>query len=130
MATVRQYFETDFSHVVRIQIKFGVPNEGEVEGAWLVDFLGYLSFLTLYVPGASRPFEYYIRLLQALEYGKAQLIFQGNIGLPSARQFPGALRVENKHLSRSMHSSLETRVGFRRRMSQCLSAFSFTQRLS
>jgi len=51
MPTVRQYFETDFSHTVRIHVKFMLPEEGEIEALWLVDFLGYMSFLTCYVPG-------------------------------------------------------------------------------
>jgi hypothetical protein len=33
MASVRQYFETDFNHVVRIHVKFAVPGEAEVEGS-------------------------------------------------------------------------------------------------
>ena len=61
MAAVRQYFETDFSHVARVQVKFAVSNEADIEGAWLVDFLGYLSFLTCYVPG-ERTLEFYLRL--------------------------------------------------------------------
>jgi hypothetical protein len=95
MATVRQYFETDFNHVVRIHVKFAVPGEAEVEGSWLVDFLGYMSFLTCYIPGQGRGLDGFLRLLRSLEYGKTQLTFQGNIGLPSARQFPGKLRIEN-----------------------------------
>jgi hypothetical protein len=95
MATVRQYFETDFNHVVRVQVKFAVPGEAEVEGAWLVDFLGYMSFLTCYVPGEGRGLGCFLRLLRALEYGKTPLTLQGGIGLPAARQFPGQLRIEN-----------------------------------
>jgi hypothetical protein len=96
MATVRQYFETDFSHVVRIQVKFALPDEGEIEALWLVDFLGYLSFLTCYVSGEGRPLDFYLRLIRALDYGRTQLIFQGKVGLPAARQFPGRLTIENK----------------------------------
>jgi TIR domain len=95
MASVRQYFETDFNHVVRIYVKFAVPGEAKVEGSWLVDFLGNMSFLSCYVPGQERGVDYFLRLLRVLEYGKTQLTFQGNIGLPSARQFPGKLRIEN-----------------------------------
>ena len=95
MATVRQYFETDFNHVVRIHVKFAIPGETEVEGSWLVDFLGYMSFLTCYVPGEHRGLDFFLRLVHSLEYGKTQLTFQGNLGLPSARQFPGQLRIEN-----------------------------------
>jgi hypothetical protein len=44
MATLRQYFETDFSHVVRIHVNFSLPDAEEIEAHWLVDFLGYMSF--------------------------------------------------------------------------------------
>jgi hypothetical protein len=73
MATIRQYFETDFNHVVKIHLKFAVPNEGEFEAFWLVDFQGNMSFLSCYVPGEARPVDSYLRLIRALEYGKTQL---------------------------------------------------------
>jgi len=96
MATIRQYFETDFNHVVKIHLKFAVPNEGEFEAFWLVDFQGNMSFLSCYVPGEARPVDSYLRLIRALEYGKTQLTFQNKINLPAARLFPGTLTVENK----------------------------------
>jgi hypothetical protein len=96
MATVRQYFETDFNHVVRIHLRLAMPNDNDIECGLLVDFLGYMSFLTCYVPGEECPLEFFLRLIRALEYGKTQLVFEGNIGLPSARQFPGQLRIDNK----------------------------------
>jgi hypothetical protein len=96
MATLRQYFETDFNHVVRVHVRFEVSGGEEIEALWLVDFLGYLSFLTCYVPGEGRSLEFYLRLIRALEYGKTQLHFRHNITLPSARQFPGVLRIENQ----------------------------------
>jgi hypothetical protein len=96
MATVRQYFETDFSHVVRIHVKFALSDKEDVEALWLVDFLGYLSLLTCYVPGEGRSLDFYLRLVRALDYDRTQLIFQGAVGLPAARQFPGQLTIENK----------------------------------
>src|SRR6266545_629542 len=95
MATVRQYFETDFNHVVRIHVKFAVTNAEEIEALWLVDFLGYMSFITCYVPGEGRSLDFYLALIRALEYGKTQLMFQHKIGLPAVRLFPGSLTVEN-----------------------------------
>jgi hypothetical protein len=96
MATVRQYFETDFNHVVRIHVKFLVPDNEEIEALWLVDFLGYMSFLSCYVPGEGRSLDFYLRLVRALEYGKTMLSFQHQIRLPATRQFPGSLTIENK----------------------------------
>jgi hypothetical protein len=69
MATVRQYFETDFSLVVRVHVKFVFPDEGDIEAVWLVDFLSYLSFLSCYVPGEGRSLDFYMRLIRGLDYG-------------------------------------------------------------
>ncbi len=46
MATVRQYFETDFNHVVQVHLRLAMPNDNDIECGLLVDFLGYMSFLT------------------------------------------------------------------------------------
>ena len=97
MATLRQYFETDFTHVVRIHVKFMVSTGEEIEAHWLVDFLGYMSFLSCYVPGAARSLEFFLQLVRSLEYGKTQLAFQHKIVLPAARQFPGALTIGNEN---------------------------------
>jgi TIR domain len=95
MATLRQYFETDFSHVLRVHVGVPLPNTDQIEGVWLVDFLGFASFLSCYVPG-QRSVEFFLDLLRAVEYGKTIFPFQHKITLPSTRQFPGSLKIENK----------------------------------
>jgi hypothetical protein len=97
MASVRQYFETDFNHAARVHLKFAIPEDSDIEGALFIDFLGYMAFLSCYVPGEKRPLEFYLRLVRTLDYGKTQLILQGKITLPSARQFHGELRIANKN---------------------------------
>jgi hypothetical protein len=97
MATIRQYFETDFSHVVKVEVNLPVEGEGDIEAVWLVDFLGYMSFFSCYVPGESRKLHFFLRLIRALEYGETQLGFRQNIRLPQAKLFPGELRIENKN---------------------------------
>ena len=95
MATLKQYFETDFTHVVRLQVTFPV-NEGQVEAYWLVDFLGYMSYMSCYVPETNRKLDYFLSLVNSLKYGSTSLRFSGKITLPSARQFPGELRIDNQ----------------------------------
>lgn len=97
MATVRQYFETDFSHTARIYLKVAAPDQATVDAALLCDFAGNLMFFACYVPGADRPLEFFTRLLESLEYGKTSLTFDRRIYLPSTHWFPGQLHVENKN---------------------------------
>ena len=66
MATIRQYFETDFSHAIRVEVSLPVQAEGDIEAAWLVDFVGYMSFFSCYVPGEGRSLEFFLRLIKSL----------------------------------------------------------------
>ena len=95
MATLREYYEKDFSHSTKIHVK--VPYSGEqIEGAILYDFAGLSAFLALYVAGVDRDINYYVSLLASLSYGISQVIFDGKVTLPSAKEFPGQLRIEKK----------------------------------
>jgi hypothetical protein len=80
MATLRQYFETDFNHVVRIHVSFVVPGSEEIEALWLVNFLGYMSFLSCYVPGMGRSLDYYVDVIRALQYVKTMLTLGHALG--------------------------------------------------
>ena len=95
MAALHQYYETDFSNAVRMHVRF--PVEGEnIEAVVLFDFVGLMAYVACYVPGINRNLGFFSKLLQALEYGKTQMVLDGKITLPAAKQFPGQLRVENK----------------------------------
>ncbi len=95
MATLRQYFETDFSNTVRVNVSF--KYEGDVHaGALLYDLVGYSAFIACYISSAARTYDYFSGFLKMLQYGGTKLDFSGNIMLPAAKTFPGALRVENK----------------------------------
>ncbi len=95
MATIREYYEKDFSHNTRIYIK--VPINGElIEGAILYDFAGFYAFVVLYVTGNDRKPDFFLELLSQLEYGSSQLQFDGRVQLPTAKEFPGQLRIESK----------------------------------
>lgn len=96
MATIKEYYEKDFSHSARLHVK--VPFEGDhIEGAVLYDFAGFYAFVALYVPrNRDEGLEYLKRLIASLSYGTTQLTLDGKVTLPSAKEFPGMLRVENK----------------------------------
>jgi len=61
----------------------------------LCDFSGFMSFLSVYVPGADRALPFYVRLVRHIQYGKSELSFTHNIHLPSAWDFPGELQIHN-----------------------------------
>lgn len=57
MATLREYYEKDFSHNTKVHIK--VPSNGElIEGVILYDFAGYFAFLALYIPQADKELSF------------------------------------------------------------------------
>jgi hypothetical protein len=68
MATLRQYFETDFNHVLRVHVAIPSSETDRIEGVWLVDFLGFISFLSCYVPGENQPLEFFLQLIKVIEY--------------------------------------------------------------
>lgn len=94
MATLHQYFETDFSNTVRIYVAIEVDGE-PIESVLLVDFAGQMAYLSCYVEGTDRPLEYFLKLSEGLKYGKTQLTLDGRIYLPAAKLFPGQLHVVN-----------------------------------
>ena len=95
MATLRQYFETDFSNTARMHVKFSV--EGiDVDAVVLFDFSGYLAYLACYVPERGRKLDFFYSLIRALDYGKTPLHFTGKIILPATKEFYGALKIEHK----------------------------------
>jgi hypothetical protein len=95
MATLREFFDTDFSHTVKLHAKFPTEELADIQAVILFDFSGHMAFFACYVQGADRPLDFFLRLLKALDYGRTQFQLDGKITLPSARTFPGALRVGN-----------------------------------
>ncbi|WP_088257822.1 toll/interleukin-1 receptor domain-containing protein [Fimbriiglobus ruber] len=95
MATLRQYFDTDFSHTARLHVSLP-SGEETIEASVFYDFSGYSAFIACYVPGKERELGFYLRLIQQLEFGRTRLHLSGKITLPSARQFVGHIEVNNK----------------------------------
>ena len=95
MATIREYYEKDFGHCVRMHVLFPFNNE-KIEGAVLYDFSGYYAFVTCYIPKGDISFNYFSDFIKTLNYGQSQATLDGKITLPLAKEFPGQLRIENK----------------------------------
>lgn len=97
MATLHQYFETDFNHAARIHVSVKDRDGAGVESVLFYGFAGHAAFLGCYVVGENRSLQYFLDLVKSLEYGKTQMNFDGKIFLPSAKLFPGKLKIENKN---------------------------------
>lgn len=95
MATIREYYEKDFGHCVRMHVLFPFNNEN-IEGAVLYDFSGYYAFVTCYIPKGDVSLNYFSDFIKTLGYGQSQVTLDGKITLPLAKEFPGQLRIENK----------------------------------
>ncbi|MFM0115656.1 toll/interleukin-1 receptor domain-containing protein [Paraburkholderia nemoris] len=96
MATIRQYFETDFDYCLRVKIRYDFDGES-CEGSVLYDASAKSAFISFYFSSAARTYEYFQRFLSSLNYGQTGLNLDGGIILPSAKQFPGQLHVENSN---------------------------------
>ena len=95
MATLREYYEKDFRYNTKVHIK--VPSNGElIEGVILYDFAGYFAFLALYIPQADKELSFFTDLMSNLQYGTDKFIFDYKVTLPSAKEFSGRLKIENK----------------------------------
>lgn len=96
MATIRQYFETDFDYALRVKVKYDLEGK-PYEGAIFYDASAQSAFIAFYFPGNSHTYEGFQNFLKSLNYGATSLNLDGGIALPSAKQFPGQLRVENSN---------------------------------
>ncbi len=95
MATLKQYFDTDFNYAIRVHVTFVHENE-DVAGVLLYDVSAYTAFLSCFIPGMDRTYDYFFGFLKMLEHGRTKLNFSGKITLPSVKQFPGRLQVNKK----------------------------------
>ncbi|MFL6306379.1 MAG: toll/interleukin-1 receptor domain-containing protein [Candidatus Sulfotelmatobacter sp.] len=93
MATLREYFDADFSYAARLHVS--VPGwEHSLEVALLYDFSAFIAFVTCFVPG-KHSVDYLVGLLNAFQPGKSQVNLRGKVTLPAGRFFPGTLEVKN-----------------------------------
>ena len=93
MATLREYFDTDFAYAARVHVR--LPASGaDTEVAVLYDFSAYTAFLACYVSGDQHNLQSFLQLVEALRPGIA-VVLDGKVTLSSARTFPGLLQVRN-----------------------------------
>ncbi|MBI5572092.1 MAG: toll/interleukin-1 receptor domain-containing protein [Desulfomonile tiedjei] len=95
MASLREYFESDFGYGFRFHIKMPF-RDGFIEGMIIYDFASWSAFLALYVPDDDKDIEFFLDLIAAIEYGRTKVNLDGKVSLPLAKEFPGQLQVENK----------------------------------
>lgn len=96
MATLRQYYDTDFDHALRLHVKLPLQ-ETFLDSYIFYDFSAHIAFFSCYVRGENHSLPFFIQLIQNLKQGVTQLSLDGKVTLPSARQFPGKLKIENKN---------------------------------
>ncbi len=94
MATLQQYYETDFSHAIRVHVTFSHECE-DIEGALLYDVTAHAAFLACHIHGSDRSYDFFVSFLKMLQYGSTKLNFANKITLPAAKQFPGTLQIKN-----------------------------------
>src|ERR1700724_1566491 len=93
MATIRQYYETDFDNTIKVYVK--IPFEGDiVEACVLFDFSAYCSFYSCYFQLHNKNIEYYIKFIQGFQRG-IQVESDGKVLLPSLRSYHGSLKFDN-----------------------------------
>jgi len=95
MATLREYFDSDFNYAARVHVRFPNVEYANVEGAVLYDFAGHAAFVACFVEGENHSLDFFLKFLEALQFGKSQLALNGKVTLPSARAFPGELEIGN-----------------------------------
>lgn len=95
MATLREYFDSDFNSAARIYVKLQKTELTNVDVAILYDFSALQGFIACYVKGAMHTLDHFLRLLEAMQHGKSQVNLDGKVVLPSARSFPGRLEIRN-----------------------------------
>lgn len=94
MATLREYFDLEFDHTVKIHCAYDMAGQ-LVDLSIMCDFNGYVQWFACYVPGQQHSFEFFVRLLQNLKRGETQLALKGTISLPSSRVIHADFRVAN-----------------------------------
>ncbi len=95
MATLRQYYETDFATAFRVDGRLSAVDGAAVEVCVLYDFVANASFMAIYVPEADRDLLYLRKIVERLLPGRTQVHFGGNVRIPLARYFDGSLRMAN-----------------------------------
>jgi hypothetical protein len=97
MATIFEYFNSDFSYAAKIGGRICGPGAADVDVKLHVDFAAGSTYFSCFVPDDDKSLSYFVELMRCFEYGKTQVQFSGTIWLPSARQFPGKIQVDSRN---------------------------------
>ena len=92
MATLRQYFDTDFANALKIYCRHNVAGS-DIELVILCDFFAYVAWVSCHVAG-ERSLDFFIRLIESL-HGQTPLSLGGKVVLPAVRTIPGELTISN-----------------------------------
>lgn len=93
MASLREYFDADFSYATRLHVR--LTGRPDVDVGLFYDFSAYTAFLACYLPGNQHVLQDFLQLIEAMQPGKSQVNLDGRVNLPSARLFPGRVEVRN-----------------------------------
>lgn len=96
MSTIRQYFDTDFDHMLRVHITY-TASDVPCDASMFYDANANSAFLAFYFGDASLQPSDFEKVLGSIKYGTSQFSLQGAVWLPSARVFHGSLRVHNEN---------------------------------
>jgi len=96
LATLREYFDSDFNYAIRVHVKLPAFRS-DAELALLYDFTAFTAFLACYLPGNQDSLPAFLQLIEAIQPGKSPVTvnYDGKVTLPSARMFPGQLEIKN-----------------------------------
>lgn len=94
MSNIRQYFETDFDHTLRVQLSYTASPLKNV-CTMLCDPNAALTFFAFYLEEVKLAPADLELFLGTLKYGKTQLALAGGLTFPSSRTFHGGLRIHN-----------------------------------
>ena len=92
MATLKEYFDSDFSNAAKIHVTLK-DYSGEAKVVLLYDFSAFIGFISCYVERPDFKFQDFFQLLDAMQLGKSQIHLDGVVNLPSAWTFPGGLNI-------------------------------------
>jgi len=94
MATLKEYFNTDFANALKIYCRHNVAGS-EIDLVVLCDFSAFVAWVSCYVPG-ERSLDFFIQLIQSLQHGQTALTLGDKLLLPAARTIPGELTISNQ----------------------------------
>jgi hypothetical protein len=93
MATIKEYYETDFSNTIRIDMSVNFGDE-VIEGCILNDFSAYAMYLAFYIESSNKSLAYFTKFITF--WASNNTVTLGNrVLLPSAKTYHGELKIEN-----------------------------------